>query len=310
MQRKAYDPGHAARPARHRAALTTAALAAAVVALGAGLTGCSAGTSADGLAADAKAGTAGPRTVPPGRYSTLFEPCGSVEQATLKDLLPGAAELPDEQREKVYAGAPAVTYDNGRRVGCTWNADGPDTSHELTLDLERVVSYDPAVSDDDRAQQVYSGKQIAAHLPSPPVSPPPATGTTGTGTASKAPGSTPATPPASPTAPASPPVSPSAPGGSAPAGSVAPPGATAGATGLEPRVLEGLGHAAFLNDVLTEAGSASRQRTVSVVFRTSNVIVTVEYTEQVTATAELPDSKELQEKAQSLARQLADRLED
>ncbi|WP_418958444.1 DUF3558 domain-containing protein [Streptomyces tritici] len=280
MQRKAYDPGRAERPARPRATLTTAALAAAVVtALGAGLAGCSAGTDAGGIAADAKAGAAAPGSVPPGRHSTLFEPCGSVQQPTLKDLLPGAAELPEEQREKVYAGRPALTYDNGRRVGCSWKADGPDTSHALTLDLERVVSYDPAVSDDDRAQQVYSGKQTAAALPTPVP----------TATAA----------PASPTATASP---------STTAGAPAAPGATA--TGLEPRVLEGLGHAAFLNDVLTEAGSASRQRTVSVVFRTSNVIVTVEYTEQVTAAAELPDSKELQEKAQSLARQLADRLED
>ncbi|HEY9373052.1 DUF3558 domain-containing protein, partial [Streptomyces sp.] len=238
-------------------------------------------------------GAAAPGSVPPGRYSTLFEPCGSVQQATLKDLLPGAAQLPDDQREKAYAGVPAVTYDNGRRVGCTWKADGPDASHELTLDLERVVSYDPAVSDDDRAQQVYSGKQVAAALPTPP---PTATVT----------GTPPAAPPATPTAPtAPPPTSPSA-----TAGSASPPVSPSGATGLEPRVLEGLGHAAFLNDVLTEAGSASRQRTVSVVFRTSNVIVTVEYTEQVTATAELPDSKELQEKAQSLARQLAERLED
>ncbi|WP_406862404.1 DUF3558 domain-containing protein [Streptomyces sp. HUAS MG47] len=294
MQRKAYDPGRAERSARPRPTLTKAALAAAVVtALGAGLAGCSSGNDADGVAADAKAGAAAPRSVPPGRYSTLFEPCGSVDQALLKDLLPGAAELPDEQREQVYAGRPAVTYDNGRRVGCSWKADGPDSSHQLTLDLERVVSYDPAVSDDDRAQQVYSGKQIAAALPAPPQ-----TATT------PAPTTT-----ASPTAPASPSGTAGSPPATGGTGTGAASGTAAG-TGLEPRVLEGLGHAAFLNDVLTEAGSASRQRTISVVFRTSNVIVSVEYTEQVTATAELPDSKELQDKAQSLARQLAERLED
>lgn len=49
---------------------------------------------------------------------------------------------------------------------------------------------------------------------------------------------------------------------------------------------------------------------MSVVFRTSNVIVTVEYTEQPARMTEVPDSKELQEKAQALARKLAETLSE
>jgi hypothetical protein len=49
---------------------------------------------------------------------------------------------------------------------------------------------------------------------------------------------------------------------------------------------------------------------VSVVFRTSNVIVTVVYAEQPVPAAEVPDSKELQEKAQSVARRLAELFDE
>ena len=75
--------------------------------------------------------------------------------------------------------------------------------------------------------------------------------------------------------------------------------------GLEPRTLDELGDEAFLNDELTRAGSSSGQRTVTVVFRTSNVVVTIAYDEQAARSGELPDSKELQDKAQELARRLA-----
>ncbi|MFK8910300.1 DUF3558 domain-containing protein, partial [Streptomyces sp. YS-3] len=77
--------------------------------------------------------------------------------------------------------------------------------------------------------------------------------------------------------------------------------------GLQPRILTGLGDAAYLDDALTASGSAAQRRTVTVVFRTSNVIVTVEYTEQPTSSnADLPDSQELQEKTQALAAKLAE----
>ncbi|MFB7371654.1 DUF3558 domain-containing protein [Streptomyces sp. NPDC056222] len=287
MQRQAYVPG----------------LTALAAALTLGLTGCSSGGGTGVDAVDSKAGPAA-APAPPGRYRTLFEPCGSVPQATLRDLLPGAAQLPDKEREQAYRGSAAVTYDTDRRVGCSWKADTPDASHRLRLDIERVVSYDSAVSDDDRAQAVFSGKQIAADLPEPPKptqapqSPQaPASPTGGAGSA----GGAGTTAPAAPTVPAG------ASSGSAdptPAPSVAP------TTGLEPRVLAGLGQVAFLDDVLSSGGPNGRHRTVSVVFRTSNVIVTVEYVEQTSGSAEPPDSQELQEKARNLARLLAERLEE
>ncbi|MFD9033759.1 DUF3558 domain-containing protein [Streptomyces sp. NPDC059567] len=273
MQRQAYVPG----------------LTALAAALALGLTGCSSGGGTGVDAVDSKAGPAA-APAPPGRYRTLFEPCGSVPQATLRDLLPGAAQLPEKDRDQAYRGTAAVTYDTDRRVGCSWKADTPDASHRLRLDIERVVSYDSAVSDDDRAQEVFSGKQIAADLPEPPkATQAPQTPASPTGSA----GATAATTPTD-----------------APSGSADPVPTVAPTTGLEPRVLEGLGQVAFLDDVLSSGGPNGRPRTVSVVFRTSNVIVTVEYVEQTGGSAEPPDSQELQEKARNLARLLAERLEE
>ncbi|MGW7432154.1 DUF3558 domain-containing protein [Streptomyces sp. NPDC054861] len=310
MQRQAYGPG------RTRPAAFTAAALALGIGIGAGLTGCSSGGDGGDASVDSKAGPV-TAVAPPGRYRTLFEPCRAVSPATLKDLLPGAAELPELERNKAYRGAATVTYDTDRRVGCTWKADAPDASHRLVLDIERVVSYDPAISDDDRAQQVFDRKQAAADLPQPAqTQPSPQTpaGTPGTASA-PAPEGTPetaGTPKTNPTPPAGTPAgTPSGNPSGAPTGT--PPGAAAtpGApTGLEPRLLDGLGDIAFLDDVLATGGSSDRHRTVSVVFRTSNVIVTVEYLEQATDPATAPDSRELQEKAQNLARLLAERLEE
>ncbi|MFE4957783.1 DUF3558 domain-containing protein [Streptomyces sp. NPDC056653] len=254
-----------------------AALLAALV------VGCSADTGTDGSAADSRPGgpTASP-AAPAGKYRTLPDPCRSVAQSTLKDLLPGVAELPEDQQEKAYAGTAAVTYDTDRRVGCTWKAEAPDSSRGLSLDFERVVSYDTSVSDDDRADEVYGKKEAAAHLPY---------------SASDSPSDSPSDS-----------VSPS---GSAPSD-----GETDGKSGdgatedLQPRVLDNLGDAAFLDDLLIQAGSTAQHRTVSVVFRTSNVIVTVQYTEQPAPSTEIPDSKELQEKAQALARKLVDKFSE
>ncbi|MDX2728832.1 MULTISPECIES: DUF3558 domain-containing protein [unclassified Streptomyces] len=250
-----------------------AALLAALV------VGCSAGTGTDGSAADSRPGgpTSSP-AAPAGKYRTLPDPCRSVTHSTLKDLLPGVAELPQEQQEKAYAGTASVTYDTDRRVGCTWKAEDSDSSRGLSLDFERVVSYDTSVSDDDRADEVYGKKEAAAHLPS---------------SASDTPSDS------------------SSPSGSAPSD-----GETGGKSGdgatedLQPRVLDNLGDAAFLDDLLIKAGSAAQHRTVSVVFRTSNVIVTVRYTEQPALSTEMPDSKELQEKAQALARKLVDKFSE
>ncbi|WP_411088455.1 DUF3558 domain-containing protein [Streptomyces sp. 061-3] len=258
-----------------------AALLAALV------VGCSADTGTDGSAADSRPGgpTASP-AAPAGKYRTLPDPCRSVTHSTLKDLLPGVAELPEDQQEKAYAGTAAVTYDTDRRVGCTWKAEAPDSSRSLSLDFERVVSYDTSVSDDDRAEEVYGKKEAAAHLPS---------------SASDSPSDSPSDS--------------SSPSSSAPSDEETD-GETDGKSGdgatedLQPRILDNLGDAAFLDDLLIQAGSTAQHRTVSVVFRTSNVIVTVQYTEQPALSTEIPDSKELQEKAQALARKLVDKFSE
>ncbi|MFD3921721.1 DUF3558 domain-containing protein [Streptomyces sp. NPDC058595] len=262
MQRKAYVPG----------------LAALLVTL---VAGCTSGTGGDGSDIDAKAGVPTTTTAPPGKYRTLREPCGSVEPATLRDLLPGVAQLPEEQREKAYKGTAAVTYDTDRRVGCAWAADSPDASHNLVIDVERVVSYDPAVSDADKAQEVYAKKEDSAALPPPAAA----------GSEDAADDGDDAGPSGSPSP------------GKTPNAATTPPG-------LQPRLLDDLGDAAFVDDVYAASGSAAKRRTVSVVFRTSNVVVTVRYAEQPAHSTTVPDSKELQEKARGLARKLADQLNE
>ncbi|WP_411574283.1 DUF3558 domain-containing protein [Streptomyces fradiae] len=309
MQRRAYATGLAAL----LAALSATALA-----------GCSSGSGTSGSGIDAKAGTAAEAVAQPGRYRTLFEPCGSVSRTTLSEMLPAVTALPADRRDRVLRGTAAVTYDTDRRVGCTWKADGQDAIQHLTLDFERVVSYDPAVSDETRAQEVYTTKESAAGIApaAPPASPP-------------------ATAP-SPAAPAQPAGTAPAPGGSetgtslaagAPAAgtgtdalageqtqTVAPtgpaatappsPGPSAPPEGLQPRTLADLGDAAFLDDRLSPAGSATQQRVVSVVFRTSNVIVTVRYAVQPTRVGDVPDSEELQDRARRLAVGLAERFDE
>lgn len=79
---------------------------------------------------------------------------------------------------------------------------------------------------------------------------------------------------------------------------------------LQPRALEGLADEAFLNDQLTASASTGGHRTVTVVFRTSNVIVTVEYEQQPGTSTEVPDSKEMQDRARELARKLAGTLSE
>ncbi|MGW9303367.1 MULTISPECIES: DUF3558 domain-containing protein [Streptomyces] len=262
--------------------------------------GCSAGSDGSATDADSKPGGPTVTTAPPGKYRTLPAPCRAVPSATLKDLLPGVAELPRQQQEKALRGSPTITYDTDRKVGCSWKADAPDSTRNLSIDFERVVSYDPLVSDDDRARALYVKKENAAELPGSTTSgtapekgtPTSAgggekgqekeTGKAGDGTGSADP-------------------SPSASAGT----SSGTPGAPGGED-LRPRVVGGLGDAAFLDDLLTRAGSTAQHRTVSVVFRTSNVIVTVRYGEQPALVTKVPDSKELQDKAQALARKLAE----
>jgi hypothetical protein len=237
VQRKAYVPG-------------IAVLLAAVLA------GCTGGSASGGAADDSKGSDSG-TTAPaaqPGKYRTLPEACGAVSHDTLDSLLPGIKEIADaETRDTAYEGDATLTYDTDRRVGCRWKVESSTATDHLLVDFERVVSYDNAVSDDDKAQQLFAGKETAADLPEPAAS----------STESAQSGAS--TDPAAATE-------------------------------------------AYLDDTLSPASSTAQQRTVTVVFRTSNVIVTVEYAEQPTASAGTPDSKEMQDRARKLAQKLADTL--
>ncbi|WIY76848.1 DUF3558 domain-containing protein [Streptomyces anulatus] len=286
-----------------------------VALLAALVVGCSAGSDSNANGADSKAGSPTVTPAPPGKYLTLPAPCRAVPRGTLKDLLPGAAELPGDQQEKVFRGSASVTYDTDRKVGCSWKSDAPNATRSLSIDFERVVSYDPAVSDDDRADTVYAKKERAAGLSSSATPGPDAeknTGTPGEKEKSKGKGAD-AEKPEDPAgdAPASADPSPS----SSPSGGAAGEGGASGSSvgpedALPSRVLDNLGDAAFLHDLPTRAGSTAQHRTVSVVFRTSNVVVTVRYAEQPALVTQVPDSKELQEKAQALARKLAETLSE
>ncbi|EGE43805.1 DUF3558 domain-containing protein [Streptomyces sp. SID4928] len=276
-----------------------------VALLAALVVGCSAGSDSNANGADSKAGSPTVTPAPPGKYETLPAPCRAVPRGMLKDLLPGAAQLPGDQQEKVFRGAASVTYDTDRKVGCSWKSDAPNATRSLSIDLERVVSYDPAVSDDDRADTVYSKKEKAAGLSSSTAPGPDAekNGGTPSGTGKDAGKSgDEGTPDGAAT------------GSADPSSSSSPSGGDGGAGGsgteeaLPSRVLDNLGDAAFLHDLPTRAGSTAQHRTVSVVFRTSNVVVTVRYAEQPALITLVPDSKELQEKAQALARKLAETL--
>lgn len=253
--------------------------------LAAGCTGGTGDTGTESPAADSKPGNPSIAAAPAGKYRTLPEPCRSITRSTLKDLLPGIAELPENQQEKAYTGTAALTFDTDRRVGCQWKSEARTSSRSVLLDFERVVSYDASVSDEDRAREVYGKKETAAHLPSGTFAPDDA----GKGT----------TPPSD------------SPSNSAAGSAQGSDGDTAaGSEDLRPRTLDGLGDAAFLDDLLTRTGSSAQHRTVSVVFRTSNVIVTVRYSEQPALASQVPDSKELQEKAQALARKLVDKFSE
>ncbi|MER5518811.1 DUF3558 domain-containing protein [Streptomyces sp. NPDC002763] len=291
MQRKAYATG-------------TAALLAALLA------GCTSGSSGGDDITDKNADT-GTSTVAaqPGKYRTLPEPCGAVSQDTLDSLLPGIAQITDEeQRDKAYAGTATLTYDTDRKVGCHWKVESTDATDRLSVDFERVVSYDNAVSDDNEAQTIYTQQESAAGIPE--SAPPSATESESpSGSPSGSGSGTPTPSPSSSSAPTS--TSPSgSTGTSASTSATASTSASASTppADLQPRTLADLGDEAYLDDQLSGSGSTAEQRTVTVVFRTSNVVVTIEYEEQPMATGTVPDSKELQDRAQNLAAQLAEDL--
>lgn len=281
MQRKAYVTG-------------IAALLAALLA------GCTGGSQDDTPPDNANPGDPGKATAAaqPGKYRTLPEACAVVSHDSLDTLLPGIPQLTDpDQRDRAYQGTAALTFDNDRKVGCRWKVDGSGATDRLSIDFERVVSYDNTVSDDSEAEQVFAGKQTAADLPAPSASAP-------------ASSSSSSAPPASSSASSTASPSQSASQSTGAAGSSASLSSSDAATtaDLQPRALDDLGDEAFVDDRLSGSGSTAQQRTVTVVFRTSNVIVTVEYDEQPTALGTVPDSEEMQDRARNLAAQLDDSL--
>ncbi|GHD93914.1 DUF3558 domain-containing protein [Streptomyces naganishii] len=289
MLRKAYVPG-------------AAALLAALL-----LGGCTGGSSGDGRTDNANPGGAGTATAAaqPGKYRTLPEACGAVRHDTLDSLLPGIKQITDvDQRTKAYEGEATLTYDTDRKVGCRWKVESTDATDHLHVDFERVVSYDNAVSDDSQAEAVFATKQAAADLPAPTATSPSAgSSTDGSGKPGNpgGPGAGTATP-----SPSSSAASSDSPGSSAtPSGSSSP---STDPADIQPRTLDDLGDEAFIDDTLGTSGSTAQQRTVTVAFRTSNVIVTIEYEEQPAMVGVVPDSKEMQDKARKLAAQLADSL--
>ncbi|CAM5509340.1 hypothetical protein STENM327S_09265 [Streptomyces tendae] len=56
-----------------------------------------------------------------------------------------------------------------------------------------------------------------------------------------------------------------------------------------------------MDDALSSSGSTAKRRTVTVAFRTSNVMVTIEYAEQSATLGVVPDSEEMQDMARKLA---------
>ncbi|MFC9231819.1 hypothetical protein ACFTZI_23135 [Streptomyces decoyicus] len=312
MPRKPFVPG---------AAVVVAA------ALAAGLTGCTGSSSPDSDAGDAKSGGAATSSpaAEPGRYQTLPEACGLPSRGVIHRMLPGDGQaLSDTEAEKVYGGQADITYDTDRRVGCRWTRETTAGTRHLGLDIQRVVSYDSAVSDDDKAQAIYDKKELAAQIPSggagspSPAAPSPSASASASASKSKEKGEGVVTNDATDKSAADKGAtgkSSAGAKGKAPSGSPSqtsdpstdpstdPSGSTA------PRVLDDLGDAAFLNDKLVTADSGVH-RDVTVVFRTSNVIVKITYDQWSTDKMMLPDSQELQDKARSLATELSDSLSE
>ncbi|MFC9821141.1 DUF3558 domain-containing protein [Streptomyces erythrochromogenes] len=289
-----------------RRVLPGLAMLTALAAGAAGLTGCS-GASDGRSTSDSKAGGSSAAPAQPGKYRSLPAPCrAAADSKKLKAMLPEPDGLTPEQRDQLYAGVADASYDGDRHVGCRWTSQTPEETRLLSVGFERVVSYDRgAASDDDKAKQVYVRLLTDAHLPFPG----PAT-TPGQGAAN------PPGPAASPPPPAAPPASgaPSAgaPSAGAPAAGTPAPGTSPSAQPeLGSRVLEGLGTEAFLDDKLSAAGAtAAQSRTVRIVFRTSNVIVKVEYSVQPTLPGTIPPSGETQDRARQLAQALAERFNE
>ncbi|MFW6691497.1 hypothetical protein [Streptomyces sp. MAR4 CNX-425] len=316
-----------------RRALAQAAATAAVLAVA--LAGCTGSDETTG-AVDSQSGSADASSAPApsGKYSTLPEPCTALSTGTLEELLPGTEEESEdsgesgesgedgtEDAEEALAGKPDLTYDADRLVGCRWERESTAGGHKLELRFERIVSYDDEISDDEQAEQVYAeradehGVDVASEAPDLPDkggatheaedgggSGDGTNGDDATDTANASDPSDTGTAAGdgdSPEAPGSPDSSDSS--GSSDDGDDDP------TSTLAPRLLDDIGDESFLDD--RSGGAATGEhREVTVVFRTSNVVVTVTYDRWDTAATQPPDSAELQQRAQQVADQLADQL--
>ncbi|MFI0901693.1 hypothetical protein [Streptomyces sp. NPDC020983] len=273
---------------RPQTALAALALAVALGGLGT-LAACTGGgsdsTDGDGKSSPATGETFSP--APPGKYKTLPQPCIAVDLDTLEAVVPGA---------KDYSGTEALTYDTDRRVGCTWHARTPDgAGHSLVIDMQRVVSYDPAVSDEIEAKTDFDAQAALASIPPLPL-----------------PGSTPTT---SPPATSTPTPSGTATGGADSAGEDGTADqAAGGGQDWGPRRLTDVGNAAYIYDTLTPAkggkgSAAGARRDVTLVFRTANVLVSIRYGATAAPAAAAPQSADVQQSAQKIAKQLERKVE-
>lgn len=310
-------PGSASRstPASARASrLPPVATAASLVTLAVtALGGCTGTGSAGGIDIDGNSsppGGAVASPAPPGKYRTLPQPCSAIGLDSLKKLVPGAAD---------YAGTESLTYDTDRLVGCSWKGTVDGSTRTLSLSVVRVVSYDPQVSAEAEAEADFEQKAAAASIPpSPPGGDPtnqastPPTGpsdpATANGTVAGSPDGS-----ADPSGTADP-TGTTEPGGTQKAGS---PNGSDGSGGsddnaaqpnLAPRLLANMGNAAFINDVLRTPPSGPN-RTVTLVFRTANVLATVTYTQSTPSGTPAPSSADLQKSVQRVAGELEHTVE-
>lgn len=144
---------------------------------------------ASGSSAPGSGGSKPPSSAPPGKFRTLPEACGAVPRSALVRLLPGtgaASPSPEDSGGAGSAGSgegadgsgeATLTYDTDRRVGCEWSGEGESWNRYLHVDMERVVSYDPSVSDEEQAREEYLDAAGAADVPGGgPGSAPPGSG--------------------------------------------------------------------------------------------------------------------------------------
>ena len=246
---------------------------------------------------------------PPGRYRTLPEPCGSVDVGTLKKLLPGAgaaeSEGDGEGSGKGRRAAPTpprsrarrrhVRHGPSRRLPLEGREQSRTPDH-LAVDFERVVSYDPAVSDDEQASSSSTTSGPGRRRSRPRAALPRTT-------AAKDPAATKATkPPTRMTAARATAARPTARGATARA-EVRNPTVTPLSPG-RPRRIPHLRLTPTSRPVCSTTSATGLYRrqvghrrlrrppaTVTLVFRTSNVIATVEYDQRLTRQATYPGQR-------------------